>query len=84
MYRLKNDFKIPQRSLSENIIVQKGILILKNENETFTYKNNKWYISNDLVKDKFLGYGVLPTFVIDYHFDEHDFNLLFEEVKEEV
>ena len=41
MYRLKNDFKIPQRSLSENIIVQKGILILKNENETFTYKNNK-------------------------------------------
>ena len=84
MYRLKNDFKIPQRSLSENIIVQKGILILKNENETFTYKNNKWYISNDLVKDKFLGYGALPTFVIDYYFDEDDFNLLFEEVKEEV
>lgn len=84
MYRLKSDFEIPTKSLSKDVYLEYGDLILKNEVETWRYnkESDKWYLTNDLVKNFFMGYGCLPTYYTEY-ISHPEFFKLFEEVRDD-
>jgi len=82
MFKVKDEIKIPFKNISNNILANGNELTLIDNEGTFIYTNNKWYLSNEYVNNMFMGYGFKPNFSLETKIEKEGFDDIFEEIKE--
>ena len=82
MYKVKDEIKIPNSNLSNSILANGKELKLIDSEGTFTFKNDKWYLTNQYVANMFMGFGFSPNFSLEERIEKEGFDDIFEEIKE--